>query len=275
MQGTNETFLPWKREPLLEWANLTPPSWASQTIRSLDEALEPVAGLFALWFRVRTRRAIRSVDLRCLVGQRGRYAGATWLQALNAPPSEAPELQGCLYRADATPSHYLSAEPQPDVLLVSLDGRHWYAENGTYITLVAKFFHALYAAANGSHPLMHEVPTVAHTVDEQTLNAYLAMLAMIERHRLPIVMDVRAGQLLTDIHDEQHFEQPSVMVTDSRMRGQGYGDSRLLRAPEFRAYSDWVCRAHGQITRFERARHSIGRFFNPETFDTFSLTGRH
>ena len=261
----------WKRRPLLEWILDSAPGWACETIRSWDEAIEPACGVFALQFLLRTQRGTRSIDVRRIVGQRAHYSGKTWLEAI-ASVEFRGRMRTALVSADDNPWYYFTPAPRDNMSLVSFDGEAWYSSSGVHRAIVAKFLHAYYQAETGFHPHLHNVPTIQHVVDQDSLQAYLKLDRLVQDLNLPISMSVKTGarDLQASSEDEDVFEAPRIHVSDRRLCDGAVQESRVLTPKAFGLYANWVCQTAGSISRTERMRYAVGRALSP-AYDAFSL----
>lgn len=261
----------WKRLRLVDWIGTHIPDWAHETIRSWDQAIEPACGVFALQFLLRTRRANRSIDVRQIVGQQVHYAGQTWLSTVD-PSQRSGKMRECLERVDVDPWYYFTPAERHHLSLVSFNGAEWYSNTGVHRAIVAKFLHAYYQAETGFHPLLHNVPTVQHFVDQDTLDQYLKLDRLVHELKLPITMSVKSGPRMADasIEAEEMFEAPRIYVTDRRLSEGSVHQSRVLTAKAFRVYASWVCATAGEVSRKDRVRYVLGRALSPN-YDAFSL----
>ena len=261
----------WKRRPLLDWIQSACPDWAHETIRSWDEAIEPACGVFALQFLLKTRHARRSIDVRQIVGQRAHYSGETWLAAVSSSAQRGKMAAG-LRHADDQPWYYFTPAERDNMRLVSFDGVSWYSDTGVHRAIIAKFLHAYYQAETGFHPHLHNVPTVQHVVDQETLDAFLQLDALIQSLKLPITMSVKSGPRIAEASTEAEdaFEPPRIHVSDRRLAGGPVQESRVLTSKAFRVYATWVCATAGEVSRRDRVRYAVGRALSPG-YDAFSL----
>ena len=227
--------------------------------------------MFALQFLLRTRRANRSIDVRQIVGQRVHYAGQTWLSTIDDDRRSA-KMRSCMEMADADPWYYFTPAERHHFGLVSFDGVEWYSNTGVHRAIVAKFLHAYFEEETGFHPLLHNVPTVQHFVDQETLGHYLTLDRLILELGLPITMSVKSGPRIDEACSEHEdvFESPRIYVADRRLSDGAVQQSRMLTAKAFAVYANWVCSTAGEVSRADRVRYAVGRALLP-SYDAFSL----
>ena len=256
----NAPALLWKRLPLLEWIAMNPPAWASQVIRSWDDAIEPSCGVFTLQFLQRTRRSLRSIDVRQIVGQSAHYAGRTWLDPILDGDARGKMLTA-IRRADAQPWYYFAPAHRDRMRLVSFDGEQWYAQSGVHRAIVAKFLHAYYESETGFHPRLHSVPTLQHVIDQPTLAAYLALDALIRSRALPISVSVTAGArcVAQSTDEEDVFDPPRIVVRDHRFDDRQEAAPRAMTPRAFRLYAHWVAASGGVVRPRDRMREAVHR----------------
>lgn len=261
----------WKRRPLLKWILDSAPAWAHETIASWDDAIEPACGVFALQFLLRTQRGVRSIDVRRIVGQRAHHSGRTWLEAIATAESRG-KMRSALSLADENPWYYFTPAPRDNMRLVSFDGESWYASSGVHRTIVAKFLHAYYQGETSFHPQLHNVPTIQHVVDHDSLQTYIRLDRLVRELDLPISMSVKTGvkDMQASSEDEDVFEAPKIHVADRRLSSGPVQESRLLTPKAFGVYANWVCETAGSISRTDRMRYAVGRALSP-AYDAFSL----